>query len=172
MNNRLHRKYRRRGVFPVIAVLMLLAIAVATEIVVYVWVIGLSGTLTKSGSTQVSEQLELETYNWTSSNLSIHIRNTGGRTVTVAEIYIDGINQSIILPILYSRTICIFIYPTRCFTHTVTSSAVLTITPQNTTTITVAVSGVIGGIGTTHTVKIITTDGGVFAFTVLKGKSK
>ncbi len=141
----MHRKYRRRGVSPVIAVLMLIAIAVATGIIVYVWVMGLSGSLTKSGGTQVSEQLELEAYDWTGNNLTIHIRNVGGGTVTVAEIYINGVQTS--------------------FTGTTT------ISPQSTANIEIDFPTPPSD-GTSHTVKIVTSDGGVFAFTVVKGRSE
>ena len=170
----MHRKYRRRGVSPVIAVLMLIAIAVATGIIVYIEEINLSGLLTKSGGTHVVEQIELETYNWTSSSiLSIHIRNTGGRTVTVAEIYVDGINQSILPRVVGVYVICTALAPNpSCVTHIVTAPPILTIAPQDTITITVAISGVVGGVGTIHTVKIITTDGGIFTYSIVKGKSK
>ncbi len=153
---------------------MLIAIAVATGIIVYIEEINLSRLLTKSGGTQVSEQIELETYNWTSSsNLSIHIRNTGGRTVTVAEIYVDGINQSILPRVVGEYVICTALAPNpSCVPHIVTAPPILTIAPQDTTTITVAISGVVGGVGTNHTVKIITTDGDIFAYSIVKGKSK
>ena len=54
-----------KGVSPVIAVLLMIAIAVAAAILVYVWSMGIIGTLTGGGGQQVKEQVILTRINGT-----------------------------------------------------------------------------------------------------------
>ncbi|MEM2962583.1 MAG: archaellin/type IV pilin N-terminal domain-containing protein, partial [Candidatus Bathyarchaeia archaeon] len=58
----------RRAVSPVIATLLMIAIAVAAAILVYVWSMGLVGTLQGGGGKQTTEQIILEAYDATKSN--------------------------------------------------------------------------------------------------------
>src|SRR5438445_227478 len=54
----------RRGISPIIATLLLIAIAVAASIVVYVFVTGLAGNLTTGGGQQTTERLQMQSYNF------------------------------------------------------------------------------------------------------------
>jgi len=78
----------KKGVSPVIAVLLMIAITVAIGILVYVWVSGLAGSMTSGGGTQVAEQLELIAYDFHDTNtLILYVKNTGGIAVTIDRIY-------------------------------------------------------------------------------------
>ena len=57
----------RRAVDPIIATLLLIAIAVAAGIIVYVYVNSLAGGLTQSGGQQVSKQLSMDSYAFAAS---------------------------------------------------------------------------------------------------------
>src|SRR5208282_3364000 len=91
---------RRRAVSPIIATLLLIAIAVAAGIIVYVYVNSLAGGLTSGGGQQVSSQIQLQAYSFTgitstsvSSNGVIgeaFLENTGSSSATISAIYFDG----------------------------------------------------------------------------------
>jgi flagellin-like protein len=90
----------RKAVDPIIATLLLIAIAVAAGIIVYVFVNSLSGGLTQGGGQQVSQQLQLQAYTFTgvsgttvsSSGViaDISLQNTGSSSLTISSIYFDG----------------------------------------------------------------------------------
>jgi len=50
----------RKAVSPVIATLLVIAIAVAAALLVYVWAMGLIGGLQTGGGEQVTEQITLD----------------------------------------------------------------------------------------------------------------
>ncbi|MDG6956872.1 MAG: type IV pilin, partial [Nitrososphaerota archaeon] len=76
---------QRRAVSPIIATLLLIAITVAAGVIVYVFVTGLSGNLTKSGGNQVTEQISLDSYNFQSPTfLTMYLRNTGTSAQTIS----------------------------------------------------------------------------------------
>ena len=82
---------KRRAVSPIIATLLLIAITVAAGVIVYVFVTGLSGNLTKSGGNQVTEQISLDSYNFQfNSLLTLYLRNTGTSSVTISQVYFNG----------------------------------------------------------------------------------
>ena len=145
-------KFReRRGVSPVIAVLLLIAIAVAAGILVYVWVSGLVGTLTSTGGAQTTEQLELEAYDWTTtSTLTLYVRNVGGSKIIIDEIYVQEVGGSIINHITGTS-----------IEVSVGSTETITITNFSTNPTT----------GATYVVKIITKTGAIFNFKVIAGRS-
>ena len=60
----MNRHFNNRAVSQVIAALLLIAIAVAAAILLYVFAIGLLGTLGVGGGQQTKEVLILEAYNW------------------------------------------------------------------------------------------------------------
>ena len=61
------KHFNNRAVSAVIATLLLIAIAVAAAIIVYVFSIGLLGGLQTSGGQQVKQQVIMEAYDWTGS---------------------------------------------------------------------------------------------------------
>jgi hypothetical protein len=124
----------------------MIAIAVAASIIVYVWSIGLLGSLMGGGGSQTRQQLILESYNWQSSSLSFTIRNVGSASVTVASIYLSGNALATNL----SNSISIG------------TALPFTYTPSTAGTFTV---------GAAYTLKLVSTSGGVFAFSVIDGSA-
>ena len=138
----------QQAVSPVIAVLLMIAIAVAAAILVYVWSMGLIGTLTSGGGTQVREQVIMDAYNWNAStdDLVVYLRNVGSADVIVDAVYAGGQDVSTDMD----------------FTLTVLGPVdVVTVNP-------VAAGGTYTE-GVSYTVKIITKTGGVFSFACIYG---
>jgi len=90
---------RRKGVSVIIATLLLIAIAVAAGILVYVFVNGLAGSLTSGGGQQTTERLQMQSFNFalspqacacTSQILQVFILNSGSASTTISSIYYDG----------------------------------------------------------------------------------
>lgn len=155
-------RHDRRAVSPIIATLLLIAIAVAAGIIVYVFVGGLSSTLTKGNTNQLTEQLSLDAYNYASytsstNTLVVYLRNTGSASVTVSQFYVDGN----LLTIGLTVTTSISAQTEQSYTIQVTAgTSVVSGSVVNTFTA-----------GTSHALKIITSDGGTFTFNVIAGSS-
>src|SRR5271155_5442934 len=82
----------RKAVDPIIATLLLIAIAVAAGIIVYVYVNSLAGGLTQGGGQQGSDQLSMDAYNYATiaSGPTLTIRDTGSSSVTITSVFFDG----------------------------------------------------------------------------------
>jgi len=86
----------RKGVSPIIASLLLIAIAVAAGIIVYVYVNSLAGNLTGTNGQQVAQQVQLQAYSFNSAGsgagkvVDIYLDNVGSSSVTISSIYFDG----------------------------------------------------------------------------------
>lgn len=141
-------KISKRAVSPVIATLLMIAIAVAASIIVYVWSIGLLGGLMGGGGSQVKEQIIMEAYDWTSgagSTPKVVLRNVGSTAVTLASAYIGGTSVTG--------------FPTTQLNPGVATAQF-------------TLSGFSGSTaGVAYTVKFVTTTGGVFTFTMTCGSS-
>jgi flagellin-like protein len=139
-------KVSKRAVSPVIATLLMIAIAVAASIIVYVWSIGLLGGLMGSGGSQTKEQLIMEAYNWqTSTTITFTLRNVGSAPVTVAAVYLGGTAL-----------------------NTALNSAVGIGTAQG---FSLSPTASLYTAGAAYTLKVVSTTGGVFAFSVIDGSS-
>jgi len=141
-------RLNRKAVSPVIAVLLMIAIAVAASVLVYVWSMGLIGTLQAGGGQQVREQIEMDAYDWipaSGDTLVLNLRNVGATNVVVDEVYVAGEACG------YSSQ-----------SLTVMGGAVaVTVDPPGTS----YTSGV------AYTIKVVTTTGGVFTFSCIFGHS-
>lgn len=145
------RRFSRRGVSVIIAALLLIAIAVAAAVLLYVFSIGLLGSLSSSGGQQTKQQLVLEAYNWgTANSLILNLRNVGSASVNLAlaDVFVNGtkINN-----------------PTGCSTLAPTLSCTMTV-PAGTIPST-PVSGV------AYVIKIVTPDGAVFSYSAIYGQA-
>lgn len=89
----------RRAVDPIIASLLLIAIAVAAGIIVYVYVNSIAGNLTQGGGSQTSERLQMQSYNFAFSPqacacsgymIDLSLLNSGGGSTTISAVYYDG----------------------------------------------------------------------------------
>jgi flagellin-like protein len=137
-------KVSKRAVSPVIATLLMIAVAVAASVIVYVWSAGLLGTLMGGGGSQVKEQVILEAYAWPSTaSLDLYLRNVGSSDVHIAAIYVGGSQQTGATPIISVKA------ATK-----------------------VSLGGLTGfSSGTAYVIKIVTDTGGVFSFTAICGSS-
>ena len=149
----MNRHFNNRAVSQVIAALLLIAIAVAAAILVYVFSIGLLGSLQGGGCTQVKDQVIMEAYVWgtiSSSYPQLTVRNVGTSTVSVADVFVNGITTT------WSLT------GSGCTSPTipVQTSCTLTITGNPSVT-----SGV------AYPIKVVTADGAVFSYSAIAGQS-
>ncbi|MDG6970422.1 MAG: hypothetical protein JRN54_04855 [Nitrososphaerota archaeon] len=152
---------RRRAVSPIVATLLLIAISVALGVVVYVFTSGLASSLTSGGNGhQLTEQLSMNAYNFQGSTLTLYVANTGTGTVTVQStgVYYDGT--------LVSAPVAFAVVSGSC---TVVTAASATCSPQGTFSLLFTPSPAVAGVS--YTVKLVTTDGGIFSFDVVAGQS-
>jgi hypothetical protein len=147
----LNRRFNNRAVNQVIAALLLIAIAVAAAILLYVFAIGLLGSLGTGGGQQTKEQLIMEAYNFpigSPSSLSLTIRDVGPASIDVshADFFVNGVKV------------------------TATGCGV-TLTPTQSCSATLSVTTTSLVSGAAYPLKIVTPDGGVFSYTVVYGGS-
>lgn len=79
----------RRATSPVIAVVLMIAVAVSIAVIIYAWS---SGFVSKRSSVESaeSEQLVVEAVNLSGTNLSVYIRNKIPTNAVVNTIYVNG----------------------------------------------------------------------------------
>jgi flagellin-like protein len=169
----------RRAVSPIIATLLLIAIAVAAGIIVYVFTSSITGNLTQGGGTQVSEQVSMDAYTFVVSGAGtctgavanpcaqVVLRNVGSSTVTISQIYVDGnlcqtagafcqANPVVTEP---ASSFCSGATPTiTCATGTYATFSF----DMHSSTVTA---------GSSHLLRVVTSDGGTFTFSVIGGRS-
>jgi len=83
-------KFNKRGVSPVIAVLLLIVIAVAAAVLTYLWVLGYIGTMQTTGGTeQLQEKIKIESVDLSGSSIyRVYVRNIGDTQVVISAIYV------------------------------------------------------------------------------------
>jgi archaeal type IV pilus assembly protein PilA len=156
----------RRAVSPIIATLLLIAIAVAASIIVYVFVNSLSGNLTQQGGQQVGDQISMDAYTYASAGTTpiLVLRNVGSASLTISSIYFDG-------NLCQSPGVTCTAAPTLSTGTGQCSAATLpticTAGQYTQVTLTTAAQTV----GTSHIIRVETSDGGTFTFTVIAGRS-
>jgi len=138
-------KVNRKAVSPVIATLLMIAIAVAAAILVYVWSMGLVGTLQGTGGQQTREQIIMEAYDATTATWTLYLRNVGPTSANVTAIYVEG---------KLAANPKKIITPSGATSITFSSPTGLTLTP-----------------GAAYTVKIVTASGAVFSYSVIAGRA-
>lgn len=149
----MNRHFNNKAVSQVIAALLLIAIAVAAAILLYVFSIGLLGSLGSSGGQQTKEQVIMEAYQWlTDGTLKVTTRNVGPAAVAMdhADVFVNGISIS------STGGGCTALNPTDSCIMTLTadSAAVGTLVP-----------------GAAYPLKIVTPEGGVFSYSIIFGGS-
>jgi len=154
---------RRRAVSPIIATLLLIAIAVAAGIIVYVFVNSISGNLTQQGGQQVSDQVSMDAYTFsTLTNPVMVLRNVGSSSVTIASVYFDGnlcqaSGATCTAVPTYTTGVAPLCQAGPACTSGEYVSTSLTVTSQTS--------------GTSHIIRIVTSDGGTFTFSIIAGRS-
>jgi len=150
------KRFTNRGISTIIAALLLIAIAIAAGVLLYVFSMGLIGSLQGTGGQQTKDQVIMEAYQWTNTgSLVLNLRNTGATTISLASAdwYLGGIQQT---TIAFSGT--------GCTQSTVTPGMACT------ATITVAGLGTVSG-GVAYVLKIGLSDGGVMSYSVVAGQA-
>ena len=206
----------KRAVSPIIASLLLIAIAVAAGIIVYVYVNSLAGGLTGSGGgNQVAQETELAAYDFTGRGSAqtvgnafvVVVKDAGSSSVSISGVYFDGtpLTQYTLSSGYYGNCTNLL---TSCTVSTIVANQWFSVPATNavsfnagyttitlldsapndglsTTTLTAttnaqvvftiagsgAAAGTGAGAGTSHTIKIVTSTGGVSVFTVVAGRS-
>ena len=86
------RRLNKKGVSPIIAVLLLIVIAVAAALLTYLWVLGYVGSAQRSGQpTQLEEKIKIDgvkVETGATITIYVYVRNIGSVTVNVTDIYI------------------------------------------------------------------------------------
>jgi flagellin-like protein len=90
------KRFTNRGISTIIAALLLIAIAIAAGVLLYVFSMGLIGSLQGSGGQQVKDQIIMEAYQWSGTTLNLNLRNTGATTLdmTKSTFYVGGQPQA------------------------------------------------------------------------------
>ena len=157
----------RRAVSPIIATLLLIAIAVAAGIIVYVFTSSIAGNLTQQGGQQVSEQISMDAYSFaTTTAPTIVLRDVGSSSITISQVYLDGNLCQVTGTICTGAGNPAFAGGSGCTGATVP----LTCTTGGYTQMTLSIPGGETS-GTSHLVRVVTSDGGTFTFSVIAGRS-
>jgi hypothetical protein len=155
----------KRGVSEIAAAMLLITIAVAASIIIYVYSSGLLGSLqgAQPQQGQYTNQITLEYYDWTASldpnlhTLKLTLRNTGSGLAVFAAFYVSG--EAVTLK---SGGTCAI----------VNATSTTSMRPQGSC---VAVLGIPSGLtisaGFAYTVRAATRDGGVFSYSCIAGQS-
>jgi len=151
------KRFTKRGVSVIIASLLLIAIAVAAAVLLYVFSIGLMGSLGSSGGSQTKDELIMVAYNWNAGQtgpLILYLQNVGSSSLNLlgASYFIAGTSVSASA----GTPAC----TTAQAPGTATCSMRLTI-PGSLTVIS----------GAAYPVKVVTPDGGVFSYSAIDGQS-
>ena len=149
------RGFTNKAVSQVIAALLLIAISVAAAVLVYVFSIGLLGSLQTGGGQQAKQQVIMEAYSWpvaTGSPVTLTLRNVGPAAVEFSDAFINGQNTG------GGTGTCKFNDPANLLD--VGSSCTMILTPA------IAPSG-----GVAYTIKVVTIDGAVFSYSAIYGQS-
>jgi FlaG/FlaF family flagellin (archaellin) len=146
----------RKAVSPVVATILIIGIAVAGALLVYVSSIGTIGGLQSGGGEQIAEQIMLDVYSWnaTTGQLQLVLRNVGRTEVTIDWIYVStdaGIENFDGATVSDSGSGIINIDGIDAFTCGVTVSNLTA--------------------GATYVIKVVTKSGGVFSYSVVAGSS-
>jgi len=153
------KHFNNRAVSAVIATLLLIAIAVAAAIIVYVFSIGLLGGLQTSGGQQVKDQVIMEAYNWAApATLILTLRNVGPANAQFADWFINGVAQTVPTG---SCATGVGTTPVVAFTLGVGSSCVASFTGLGTSY----------NSGVSYVIKVVTINGAVFSYAATAGQS-
>jgi flagellin-like protein len=190
----------RKGISPIIATLLLIAIAVAASIMVYLFVTGLAGNLTSGGAQQTTERLQMQSYNFNLSPqacacaqqiVQIFVLNSGSAATTISTVYYDGVIMTLGTPATAGGAIVnnnYFPVPSSSLVNdfttavcTATNGAAANICFTSASTKTAYATGDVGQIvitftaaataGTSHTVKVVSTTGASYIFSVTAGRA-
>jgi len=83
------RVLNKKGVSPIIAVLLLIVITVTAALLTYLWVLGYIGSAQRSGQPeQLEEKIKIDGVKISGTSVTVYVRNIGSVNVIVSDIYI------------------------------------------------------------------------------------
>jgi len=92
------RVLNKKGVSPIIAVLLLIVITVAAALLTYLWVLGYIGSAQRSGSPeQLEERIKIDGVKVAGTTVTIYVRNIGSITVEIQAAYILNATTGVVL---------------------------------------------------------------------------
>jgi hypothetical protein len=153
----MNRHFNNRGVSQVVSALLLIAISVAAAILLYVFAIGLLGSLGTSGGSQTKEELILEAYSFpTVGPVAIAMRDVGPSSINIggADFFINGVLASLAAG---SGTSCVGL----TLTPTESCGGSLTLGTMSSLVT-----------GASYPLRVVTPDGGVFSYPITFGGSE
>jgi FlaG/FlaF family flagellin (archaellin) len=154
----LGKDFSKRGVSVIIAALLLIAIAVAAAVLLYVFSIGLMGSLSSSGGSQTKDQLIMAAYSWASTGtLTLYIQNVGSSSLKVlttdgASYFVNGV--------LITTAVA-----------GATNGCADPLAPGTSACSMALTTGTTFTNGAAYPVKVVTPDGGVFSYSAIFGQS-
>ena len=75
-----------KAISPVLAVLLMIAVAVAAALVTYAWVM----TYLSSTTGRAGHAIQIQSVDWTGTQVTIYAQNVGDGTIVVTNVYVDG----------------------------------------------------------------------------------
>jgi len=83
------RVLNKKGVSPIIAVLLLIVITVTAALLTYLWVLGYIGSAQRSGQpSQLEEKIKIDGVKVSGNTITIYVRNIGSVRVVIQAVYI------------------------------------------------------------------------------------
>jgi len=154
-----NRRYNKRAVSSIIAALLLIAITVTAATLLYVFAIGLLGSLGASGETQTNQQIIMEAYDWPSNSsvLTFTLRNVGSDTENLVstDYFVNG------TPVSTAPTIACADGTASALAPTLSCAVIITSIPN--------LGSLIPGVE--YPLRIVTPTGGIFSYPVTDGGS-
>jgi len=181
---------RKRGVSVIVATLLLIAISVSAAIIVYVFVGGLAGGLTRNGGQSVTEKLTIQSFNFQISPgscgcaqevLEIFLLNPGPAATTISNVYFDGALLTLTAPPVANTALvnnAFYVLPsTTTLASTLAGDIYFSANTQfsayavtNVGQVVITFTSVVA-YGSGHTVKVVSSTGAQNVFTVESGIS-
>jgi hypothetical protein len=149
----------KRGVSEIAAAMLLITIAVAASIIIYIYSSGLLGSLQGAQPQRgaYTNQITLEYYDWSNlTTLKLTLRNTGSGLAVLAEFYVSGEAVG-----LKGGSTCAI----------VNATSTTTIRPQDSCLAVLDTSALTISRGVAYSVRVVTIDGGAFSYSCIAGQS-
>ncbi len=153
---------KRRGISPVIAVLLLIVIAVAAAVLTYVWLTGyMTSQFGAVRTSQVEERLKIEAASLdTTGSFTLYVRNIGDSDVKISTVYLLGSDGETVLEVITGTSITVNAVEGTVSDRTISSGALATVSGTFSTTITA---------GEVYYIKIVSNTGSEFTVRVRAG---
>jgi len=79
-----------KGISPVLAVLLMIAVAVAAALITYAWVM----TYLESTTSRAGHAIQIQSVSFTATEATVYVQNVGDGTIVLTNSYLDGTLKS------------------------------------------------------------------------------